>query len=249
MPRADVGLQQDRAEVLGVDDLGPARHLEHDVGQRRAQHQEAAARCAAATSEPSGWPMRSSCATMPGVGVEGRARAQRHQVAPVLRVDQQHALARAQRAGRSRAALGARLPARAERARAARSRAPAGHRAATRALRWPQARSERQPQAPARERRRRITTPPWPWPWPCGARGATRAPSPRRTRPAARPTPAPATAGLWAASSPSRRGRIRRIFSSSSRRVALGSVTSCLGRRGQSALGRPGHDPPRASAP
>ena len=42
LPRRDVGRDQDGAEVLGVDDLGPPGHLEDDVAEGGAQHQEAA---------------------------------------------------------------------------------------------------------------------------------------------------------------------------------------------------------------
>ena len=35
--REDVGQQQDRAEVLGIDDLRAAGHLEHEVRQRRPE--------------------------------------------------------------------------------------------------------------------------------------------------------------------------------------------------------------------
>ena len=36
LARPDVGRDEDGAEVLGVDDLGPPGHLQHDVAQGRA---------------------------------------------------------------------------------------------------------------------------------------------------------------------------------------------------------------------
>ncbi len=41
--REHIGQEQERAEVLGVDDLRAARHLEHEVRQRRPDHRVAAA--------------------------------------------------------------------------------------------------------------------------------------------------------------------------------------------------------------
>ena len=62
---ADVGGQQDGPEVLRVDDLGAAGHLEHHVGQGRPDDDEAAARCEPSHRDPLGPPMMSSWATMP----------------------------------------------------------------------------------------------------------------------------------------------------------------------------------------
>ena len=61
---ADVGGEQDGPEVLRVDDLGPAGHLEHDVGQGRPHDEEAPSR-GGRPPRPPRPPMMSSWATIP----------------------------------------------------------------------------------------------------------------------------------------------------------------------------------------
>ena len=64
LARPDVRRHEDGSEVLGVDDLGPPRHLEDRVGQGGPQHQEVRP-VEPVTEDPSGRPMMSSWARMP----------------------------------------------------------------------------------------------------------------------------------------------------------------------------------------
>ena len=88
---------EDRAEVLRVDDLGATRHLQHDVGERRAQHEEACARCS-----PRRRALRRADQVVvrdeARVRVERRALAEPDEVPAVLGVDEQDALADARAA-------------------------------------------------------------------------------------------------------------------------------------------------------
>ena len=89
---ADVGLDQDGAEILRVDDLGAPGHLQHRVGQGGPHDHEPPT----GTAEDGG-ALRSSDEVVMGhdahVGVERRSGAQVDQVPPLLRVDEQHPLA------------------------------------------------------------------------------------------------------------------------------------------------------------
>src|ERR1019366_8863834 len=82
---------EDGAEVLRVNDLGAARHLEHDVGEGGAQHHEAAARRRPDRGSL-GTPDHVIVGDDAGMGVEERAGMQRHEISPLLGVDQQYAL-------------------------------------------------------------------------------------------------------------------------------------------------------------
>ena len=89
----DVGGDQDGAEVLRIDDLRPTRHLEDDVGQRRAQDEERAA-----GRPDDGRPLVEADDVVvgddPGVRVEHRSRDESDEVVAVLGVDQEDPLAR-----------------------------------------------------------------------------------------------------------------------------------------------------------
>ena len=61
----DVGEHADRRQVLGVDDLGAARHLDHEVLERRAQHGVLRARGSSARRRPPARPMTSAWGTNP----------------------------------------------------------------------------------------------------------------------------------------------------------------------------------------
>ena len=92
MPGPDVGGDQDRPEVLRVDDLSAPGHLEDDVGERRAEHQELATgrtddgAALAATDDV-------VVGEDPRVGVECLALAELQEVPTLLRVDEKHPFA------------------------------------------------------------------------------------------------------------------------------------------------------------
>ncbi len=91
LARSDVGRDQDGAEILRVDHLGPARHLEHDVAQRGPQHQEGTpgrtidgAALVDADDVVVGQYAR--------MGMEGGPGDQRQEVAAVLGIDEEDTL-------------------------------------------------------------------------------------------------------------------------------------------------------------
>ena len=95
--RGDVGLHQDGGQILGVDDLRPAGHLQHHLGQGRPHDEEPSAGAA-----EHGRPLVGADQVVVGhdadVGVERGVGAQREQVPPLLGVDQEHLLAGPQEA-------------------------------------------------------------------------------------------------------------------------------------------------------
>ena len=103
LARADVRRDEDGAEVLGVDDLGAAGHLEDDVAERRTQRQEAAPG-RAGDGATLGRPDDVVVGQHAGVGVEGRPGHERQEVAAVLGVDEEHALPRREGARHGRQA-------------------------------------------------------------------------------------------------------------------------------------------------
>ena len=88
----DVGLHEDGRQILRVDHLGAARHLEHHLGQGRTDHQEAPSGAA-----EHGGSLVGADQVVVGddahVGVEARVGPQRQQVTALLGVDEQHLLA------------------------------------------------------------------------------------------------------------------------------------------------------------
>ena len=89
---------QDRAEVLRVDDLRAARHLQHEVGQRRPDRPCRCIPWLDRTVVPSARADDGVVADDAGVGVELLAGGQREQVAALLRVDEQDLVTRARTA-------------------------------------------------------------------------------------------------------------------------------------------------------
>jgi len=99
----DVGRDQDGAQVLRIDHLGPAGHLEDHVAQRRAQDEEGTTR--RTRDRPAfAAPDQVVVGDDAGVGVEGRSSNKRDEIATVLGVDEQDALPCHQRAGHVRQA-------------------------------------------------------------------------------------------------------------------------------------------------
>ncbi len=92
----DVGKDQDRAEVLRVDDLRAAWHLEHVLGERRSHRDEPRPECGA-----HGRTLRSADERVvfehAGVRVELASDRERHEVTAALGVDEQHAVAGGER--------------------------------------------------------------------------------------------------------------------------------------------------------
>ena len=89
--RVDVGPEQDHRQVLGVDDLGAARHLQHELGQRGPQGQVAQPHRGAhprAVGLADDGVVRDPAA----VGVEGLRLAQEDQVALAALIDEQDLL-------------------------------------------------------------------------------------------------------------------------------------------------------------
>ncbi len=95
-PGTDVGRQEDGAEILRIDDLGAAGHLENDIGQGGADHEE----------EAPGRPGHRDAfgptddvvmGDDPRMGVEGRPRLEGQEVPAVLGVDKQDTLAGGER--------------------------------------------------------------------------------------------------------------------------------------------------------
>ena len=94
--REHVGQQQQRPEVLGIDDLGPPRHLEHEVRQRGPQDREPRP-LGGLHTRPLGLAEHLLVPHEAGMGVEGPAGLQCDEVATALPVDDQHGLARLER--------------------------------------------------------------------------------------------------------------------------------------------------------
>ena len=96
--REHVGQHQDRAEVLRVDHLRAARHLEHVLGERRA-HRDEARVAGGAHGDAVGLADDVVVRQHAGVGVELAAVGEGDEVATPLGVDQQHAVAGGERRG------------------------------------------------------------------------------------------------------------------------------------------------------
>jgi hypothetical protein len=94
-PRTDVRLEQDGAEVLGVDHLGSARHLEHDVGQGGSKNEKLSL---GARSDERSFRLSDDLIVLnnAGVGVKGRTFFQGDEVVTILRVDEHDALTRSE---------------------------------------------------------------------------------------------------------------------------------------------------------
>ena len=90
--REDVGPEENHREVLRVDDLGAARHVEHVLGQRRAQRETARALRGA---HPRAVGLADDVLVLdpPAVGVEGLTLSQQDEMALAALVDQQRLLA------------------------------------------------------------------------------------------------------------------------------------------------------------
>ena len=82
----DVRVGHDRAQVLRVDDLGAARHLQHEVREPRPEGDEHHPLRRARPWMPSAFPITSSCARVPR-GCGRCAGLQVEQVGPVALVD------------------------------------------------------------------------------------------------------------------------------------------------------------------
>ena len=112
-PGIDVGEHQDRPEVLRIDDLRAARHLEDVLGERRPHRDEARALGAA---DRDAFVVADDRVVLDdaGVGVELRAGGERDEVAPLLVVDEEHAVAGGERpvhgAGSGSPSIGRRRP-------------------------------------------------------------------------------------------------------------------------------------------
>ena len=92
----DVGHHQDRPDVLGVDDLGAAGHLQDEVAQRRTQDRVGGA-AGRAQCRPLAGADDLVVGDVAGVGVELLAGLQRDEVAALLGVEQQDQLTVAER--------------------------------------------------------------------------------------------------------------------------------------------------------
>ena len=96
----DVGEHEDRPDVLGVDHLRAARHLEHVLGERRAHRDEAGV-----ARRVHGRAVGAADEVVVGddarVRVELAAGLERHEVAALLVVDEQHPVARRERGSRT----------------------------------------------------------------------------------------------------------------------------------------------------
>ena len=105
----DVGEHQDRPEVLRVDHLRAARHLEHVLGEGRA-HRDEARVAGGAHGDAFGLADEVGVREHAGVGVELAALGEGDEVAAALGVDEQHAVAGGEGAGHVSAASRRRRP-------------------------------------------------------------------------------------------------------------------------------------------
>ena len=112
----DVGEHEDRADVLRVDHLRAARHLEHVLGERRPHRDEARA-ARRAHGRAVGAADEVVVGDDAGVRVELAAGLERHEVPALLVVDEQHPVAGRERRG-SRSRLDRRRESARRRARA-----------------------------------------------------------------------------------------------------------------------------------